>query len=308
MTWSPPGVVLTCLLGGALMAPPSLAGPSGTERTAQLEAPSLDDVLERAAAYVGRFVEQLSTVVMEEDYRQNFFSGGRSNPVRLRLVSEFLLVQVPGDAAWIGFRDVFEVDGQRVRDRQDRLASLFLGGTTVALNQARRISEESARYNLGTTGRTFNVPTYALFYLHPDNVARFEFEPDGEGCGNNRDAWKIRFEEVALPTLTRGLEGIDLPSRGRFCVDPSNGRVIETELELHHPSISGRPATDASATVTFGPAPDLDLWVPVEMRERYTEGGGRWRTNSTATYRGFRQFSVSVSENTDVPEEPAEPQ
>ena len=56
--------------------------------------PTLDLVLSRTTAYVKRFVEQLSTVVMEEDYRQSFFSGGRSNPARLRLVSEFLLLRL----------------------------------------------------------------------------------------------------------------------------------------------------------------------------------------------------------------------
>ncbi len=270
--------------------------------------PTLDLVLSRTTAYVERFVEQLSTVVMEEDYRQSFFSGGRSNPTRLRLVSEFLLLRLDDDTAWVGFRDVFEVNGQRVRDRQDRLASLFMGNRTQALEQARRISRESARYNLGSTGRTMNVPTYALFFLHPANINRFAFEADGENCADQRGAWRIRFEEVEYPTLTRGLQGIDLPADGRICVDPSTGRVLETELALHHPGLGGRPATEASATVRFGAAPDVELWVPVEMRESYSEGGGRRRTNSTATYRDFRQFQVSVEENPEAPAEPANPQ
>ena len=270
--------------------------------------PTLDLVLSRTTAYVERFVEQLSTVVMEEDYRQSFFSGGRSNPTRLRLVSEFLLLRLEDDTAWVGFRDVFEVNGQRVRDRQDRLASLFMGNTTRALEQARRISEESARYNLGSTGRTMNVPTYALFFLHPANINRFTFESDGENCADQRGAWRIRFEEVEYPTLTRGLQGIDLPAAGRICVDPDTGRILETELALHHPGLGGRPATEATATVRFGAAPDLELWVPVEMRESYSEGGGRRRTNSTATYRDFRQFQVSVEENADTPSGSPDPQ
>ena len=65
--------------------------------------------------------------------------------------------------------------------------------------------------------------------------------------------------------------------------------------------------TDASATVTFGPTAELDLWAPVEMRESYSESGGRRRTNSTATYRDFRQFSVSVSENTEPPPQTTAP-
>ena len=120
---------------------------------------TVDDVIARAAAYVETFVEELSTVVMEEEYQQTYFAGGRAGPAHTRLVSEFLLVRVLEVGEWVGFRDVFEVNGRRIRDRQDRLATLFLGDTTTALAQARRIAQESSRYNLGSTGRTVNIPT-----------------------------------------------------------------------------------------------------------------------------------------------------
>ena len=259
---------------------------------------AVDEVIARAAAYVEDFVEQLSTVVMEEDYRQTFYRRPEQRGgIQTRLVSEFLLMRVQGIGEWIGFRDVFEVNGRQIRDRQDRLATLFLGDATTALAQAQRIAQESARYNLGSTGRTFNVPTYALFFLHPSNTRRFRFEKAGEGCADENTAWDIRFEEIEYPTLTRGFEGISLPSHGRFCLDPMSGRVIETQLELYHPSTGlGRPATDAMATVRFALEPRLNLWVPLEMRERYSEriGGS---TSSTARYRNYRQFSVSVSED-----------
>ncbi len=266
-----------------------------------------DEVIARAAAYVEEFVEKLSNVVMEEEYRQTFFRNRRATAVQTRLVSEFLLMRVQGVGEWVGFRDVFEVNGRQIRDRQDRLASLFLGDPTTALVQARRIAQASARYNLGPIERTFNVPTYALLYLHPSNRHRFRFDKVDEGCADEDTAWDIRFEEIEFPTLTRGFEGIDLPSRGRVCLDPVSGRVIETELELHHPAVgSERRATDAKARVRFALEPRLNLWVPVEMHESYSErlGGS---TQSTARYRNYRQFSVSVSEGADLPAETDEP-
>ena len=273
---------------------------------------TVDDVVARAAAYVESFVEALSTVVMEEDYRQTSFASFRTLPAHTQLVSEFLLVRVLGVGEWVAFRDVFEVNGRQIRDRQDRLTTLFLGDTTTALDQARRIARESSRYNLGTTLRTFNVPTYALFYLHPANTSRFRFEKHDEGCADEDTAWDIRFEEIEYPTLTHGFEGINLPSRGRFCLDPVSGRVIETELELHHPSAGGgRLATDVNVRVRFALEPRLNLWVPVEMHETYSDRGGG-RTTSTARYRNYRQFSVTVTENsddgTDPPTEPDGPE
>ena len=268
---------------------------------------TVDVVVARAAAYVETLVEALSTMVMEEDYRQIYFRRARDTPVRRHLVSEFLLMRLQGVDEWVGFRDVFEVDGRRIRDRQDRLASLFQGDTTTALAQARSIAQESSRYNLGSATRTFNVPTSTLFYLHPSNIRRSRFEKEDERCGDQNNAWDIRFEEVEFPTLSRGFEGISLPAHGRFCLDPASGRVFETELELHHPSTSdGRLRTDAKVQVTYALDQRLNLWIPIEMRDSYTERGGGG-ASSTARYRNYRRFSVTVSENTDPRAEPDGP-
>jgi hypothetical protein len=238
-------------------------------------------------------------VVTEEDYRQVYFQRGRTNPTRTRLRSEFLLVRLGEDAGWTGFRDVFEVNGQRVRDRQDRLASLFLDDSTTAVARARRIVEESSRYNLGNTSRTFNIPTYALSYLLPSNAGRFRFQHEGIGCDDHPSAWNIRYAETETPTLTRGFQNISLPSKGRFCIDPVAGTVFETEITLNHPAVGREvPATEAVASVTFVSNPEVALWVPAEMRERYSQRGGA-RTSSTARYGNYRKFTVSTSENAD---------
>ena len=62
-------------------------------------------------------------------------------------------------------------------------------------------------------------------------------------------------------------------------------------------------ATDAKVRVTFALEPTLNLWVPVEMRETYSERGGG-RIVSTAKYRNYRQFSVTVSEDDGIEAEP----
>ena len=77
---------------------------------------------------------------------------------------------------------------------------------------------------------------------------------------------------------------------------------IETELELHHPAVgNGRPAVDMEARVQFALEPNLNLWVPFKMQETYFEHG-RGTALSTAQYRNYRQFDVTVAENVD-PEE-----
>ena len=275
-----------------------------TAPSAAQERPGLEEVIDRAAAYVAAYVDELSNVVMEEDYRQTYYRDDYAAPAHSQLVSEFLLMRVAEEGQWVGFRDVVELNGRELGDRGNRLVSLLADGRASALAQARRISEESARYNLGETGRTFNVPTYSLFFLHPANIDRFHFErmrTGRAGCAGEETAWEVSFQEVSYPTLARGFQGISLPARGRFCLDPATGRVIETEFELRHPEVRGeRPATDASARVTFGLEPRLNLWVPVEMRDSISGDDGR-RMVGTARYRNYRQFDVTVSENTDPP-------
>ena len=267
------------------------------------QTPAIDEVMDRAAARVAMVIEDLAAVVMEEDYSQVYFSRQRrSNPARSHQRSDFLQVRLAGSEELTGFRDVIEFNGQRVRDRDDRLAELFLGSYKTALDQLQRITEENARYNVGSTHRTFNVPTFGLFSLHPANAGRFHFEKDGEGCGGVDEAWQVRFDEVVSPTMTRGYGGIDLPARGRVCVDPGSGDVYSTEIELRHPAVEGRLETEAQATVTFGPEAETGLWVPVEMRERYEERGGG-SMSGTARYSDFRWFAVAVDENwTEEPE------
>ena len=293
-----------CLLAAALATSLPAAPVSAQHEI------GLDDVIGRAAAYVAAYVDDLSNVVMEEDYRQTYYPGRWSlRRVSRRLVSELLLMRVGGDGQWVGFRDVVEVNGRELENRGSRLVSLFvddrtgIDGESSALARARRISEESARYNLGTTHRTFNVPTYPLLFLHPAHLDRFRFEPmrtDREGCGGAATARDVRFEEVGYPTMTRGFGDIDLPTRGRFCIDLESGRVLQAEFELQHPEMGGVRATDARARVSFGLEPRLNLWVPTEMRDIVSEHRGP-RMAGTARYRNYRQFDVLVSENMDLP-------
>ena len=71
-------------------------------------------------------------------------------------------------------RDVVAVDGQPVKERDRRLATLFFEKPRGKL--LKRALQESARYNLGTIRRNFNVPMVALLFLGADVASRFGFE------------------------------------------------------------------------------------------------------------------------------------
>src|SRR5262249_31163810 len=135
--------------------------------------PNLDQILARAAAYVELFNTTFTKVVAEERYvqwasgEQTLSRSGRNSVAtisgmdRRELASDFLLVKLPGADSWVSFRDTFEVDGKPVRQRQDRLSRLMLHPTDDAVEQARRLLEESTRYNIGNVSRTVNMPLVA---------------------------------------------------------------------------------------------------------------------------------------------------
>ena len=117
--------------------------------------PALETVLARAAAYVVEFQRQLSGVVAEEQYVQDvrypLATSTRVNPLLARhreLKADLLMVKPVGADRWIQFRDVFDVDGKAVRDRNERLIHLFLAPDASSAAQVQRITDESSRYNL----------------------------------------------------------------------------------------------------------------------------------------------------------------
>jgi VWFA-related protein len=285
---------------------------------------SLVPILERAASYVVGYEESFQNVVAEETYLQSVFVGTTlatglvpampsgpglgppmppllNEPYRKRTTrADLVFVRLAVDVPWSLFRDVFEVDGRKVRDRDRRLEMLFQHPSPSALDQERRIVEESARYNIGGAARTINVPTMPLVFLHPRNQLRLSFTKGGRRSVSGVAALEVRFEEVARPTIVTTSSGDSLPAHGSFWIDSSSGAVLRTEVVFSfEPSLA-----EASVETDYKFEQRLNLWVPVEMKERYrnlpraSASVFGAPTEATARYSNFRQFSVTVEQGT----------
>jgi len=276
--------------------------PAGAPPSRPPVAPGdVEGLLDRASAYLGQYLEDLSSVVSEESYEQAVggspVSGFRAYRAMRRLRSDFLLVRLPGQAGWTPFRDVFEVDGRPVRDRDDRLRKLFLEMPPDALITARTILDEGARYNIGRTYRNINQPVLPLVFLLAENLTRFTFTPGGEDVVEGVRALRLDYEETSRPTLIRqaGTDR-DMPSIGAFWIDPVTGRILKTQFET----------TDGIfrmlSAVVYRPDEALGLWVPGEMRETYTSAAER--IYGKATYANFRRFQVKTDTAIRIPKRP----
>src|SRR5689334_3145728 len=69
-------------------------------------------LLKRVAAYVTTYEQALPAIVADEDYTQRFIVGPKTEARHLR--SDVLSIRDDADG-WIGFRDVYEVDGRSIR-------------------------------------------------------------------------------------------------------------------------------------------------------------------------------------------------
>lgn len=261
---------------------------------------TLEEVLARAATYVADYQQRLAGIVAEEHYRQNVQSttrGGRTVRQFRELKSDLLLVRPAGDGAWQQFRDVFEVDGKPIRDRDERLLKLFVQTTAETRAQAEAIQTESGRFNIGPILRTVNMPVLALTFFERSVQPRLTFA--GQRAGNVKRfaglaapdvTWEIDYEEKAAGTLVRGAGDRDLPAQGRAWIDSETGRILRTEL------VSEDGPLRARVYVTYRSEPGLDLLVPGEMQELYTLRKPEARIDGRASYSRFRQFTVTTTE------------
>jgi hypothetical protein len=278
-------------------------------RAQEQPAMSLELLLGRAAWYVDEFIEKFSNVVAEEHYLQESsvplptgivatgrggtvvaqsasFNGARRREIR----SDFLLVSLQGSFDWVPFRDVFEVDSLPVRDREQRLTKLFLEPSAGALEQADRIREESARYNLGTMRRTINNPILGLAVLQADFQQRFHFTLVKADPTMGPDVYEVEYREEMKPTMIRGRADLDLFSHGHLWIEGETGRLLKNDVSLEQPSLRGQ------VTTTFRQDDRFGIAVPAEMQELYTTDTGA-RVMATATYERFRRFDVQTTQD-----------
>jgi hypothetical protein len=218
-----------------------------------------------------------------------------------RLRSDVLVVQASNQLP-IAYRDVYEVDGQPVRDRVERVRDLFLSQDPGAKQQLASIAAESARYNLGSFRRTVNTPTFPLLYLRPGFLPRLKLSMKGRETIGGRPCLIVEFKETERPALVGTPGGGDVPAWGRFWVEPSTGRVRQMDVRLETNN------QRRMLQVRYADTERVDVLVPERMWEWYEgvslEGrDGLWNTGAgaayvecLATYSNLRRFVVQTIE------------
>jgi hypothetical protein len=292
------GIVGVGMVGLALVALTLVAEARG-------QAPdqaALDQVLQTAASYIAHYEAAISAVVAQEDYQQVVQGAGvrgRSAPVARTTRADLLVLDI-GRPGWVAFRDVYQVDGRPVRDHDERLSRLFADFTPDSMAQARRIADESARFNLNAgefvINRTINTPMTALLFLRAANQSRSAFQFDKTERIGPVTCAVVRFTEQTAPRLIGTKDAS--PATGAFWIDPATGTVLRSELALRAslgpPGQSGQ-FLSAKLRVEFAEVAKLGLWLPAVMDETYEVRPGTQVIIGHAEYSDFRKFEVSTA-------------
>ena len=253
--------------------------------TVQAQSPDIDVLMQRVGDYVHGFIDQLTNVVAEERYEPDRV---RRNNARLR--SDFLLVRKPGtERQFLTFRDVVEVNGKTVRNREEALSKLFLQPFESALAQANAITAHSADYMFPGSD-----PLLVMVFLQPEYQPRFTFARGDLVTRIGPDVRRVDFMETTSPTMLRQEGDRDLPARGTVLVSERTGKVMITELLL------GSDPTTTKISTIFKRDEALSIDVPSVLDQTYYPSPGQV-VKGFATYSNFRRFSVSTDEKIDAP-------
>jgi hypothetical protein len=245
-------------------------------------------LLQRVAAYVQRFVDDLTNVVAEEELRQEF---RLSAPKRRILRSDFLLVRYPGEEKlYLTFRDVLEVDGKPVRDQQERITRLFLEPFDDAVRRAGEIQRDGLRHS-APNGRLAD-PLAVVAFLQAGYHQNFQFSVGGAAPKWGADVRELRMTQIVESGSRQ------IPIQATAWIAEGSGRVVRTEMR------TGRAPSIRLTTTTFGVDRALQIDVPVEMRDSVPFGKDD-EFLGTAVYRNFRRFQVRADQELQTPATPA---
>jgi hypothetical protein len=263
--------------------------------------PALPEVLKSCGDYVAQYAEKLGAVGAEEQYTQYETSSGQmATPKRVN--TDVVWVGL-GDRGVMGFRDAFAIDNAPLRQRDDRLLSLFKTLTSSSVQQATALTDDSVRQYLSPNLHALDQPLIALAFLRKENQERSTFKLEGVKSMNGAQVATVKFNERGSERLVPSAEGG--PAVGRFWIDVATGAVRQTELGL-----VGK-AANVTVTVKYAADQATGLWLPAEMVQHFdiSSGGSGESSNmgsgggygahqaleGRATYTKLRQVPIDLS-------------
>ncbi|MDQ3070062.1 MAG: hypothetical protein M3R55_10075 [Acidobacteriota bacterium] len=273
-------LLLLVMAAAALLATAQEPGP----------APDAKQLALRAAHWTARFEKNLSGLLFREDYIQRLakMNAPAAAARQATLEANVFLLNLPGSRETLLYRDVYALNGKPLGDHTERLQKLLASPSRRSMEQARRLSDASARHNLGSVTRNINLPTMVFAYLWPRSIGKLEFTIEGTETLAGLDTTIVGFKEVRGPTLVRTDRFLDIPAQGRFWIHAPSGTIARGYVSFPEAHVVGHMQVDLQLVEALG------VWAPREMTESWTYRNEH--ITGVATYSNFKKMHVSTAE------------
>ena len=271
-------IVLVVMLAAAMLRGTSAApGPADQDL-------SVKALVAAASGYVARYTRDFAFLIADERYSQTRTGAGETQNRFLR--SELFVTYLPADGEWVAVRDVIDVDGVPVPDRED--LRTLLSRREISRGLVREVVAKNARYNIGRVTRNFNEPTLPLLLIEARRVRGVHFERKDVVREAGATLATLAFAERGRPTLIRGPNG-PIPAKGEIVIEAGTGVVRRTTFELD------KDGFRVTLTTVYGRDARLGLWLPTVFLERYdARRPPQELIVCQATYENYRRFDATA--------------
>ena len=273
--------VLTAVLAASALATPPAQ-----------QLPSADDLRAAGRSYLSAYLPRVSGTLLDERYIILEVAGGRMQMPN-RVGSDLMLLNFNGTA--MALRDAYVISGAKIREAAPRLPELLSEPTQARWDLALDYDRESQQHFFAETVMRLNDPMLVLRFMSPADPSKFTYTVDGGKKLNGVDTVGLRFSEIRGDDIkyvldTRGNASVS----GRFWMDPATGAIHQTDFSADSKTEVAR------ITVTYAPAPKLDLLLPSKTVESYEErplpGGPRDMGKGAGSSRGgFHKFEANAT-------------
>ena len=200
----------------------------------------LEELLDRLGAHTETYKETFKDLTAQERRTFELLAPDGTVLKQNRLVADLIVYLSQRNAnRATEFRNIREVDGQRVEKQDVRLEKLFerLKKDDSADKELGRIIKESTRYDFGyrLSGYLFYKAMATWKILRP----LFEYEVAGRERVGERELLEIKFKQKQFSKDMFGLDGIFDPAlftgpmmRGAYWVDPDTAQIWREHHEL----------------------------------------------------------------------------
>ncbi len=314
-------VTLVCCVGSVLLI---FASATSFQSPPVLSQAELQELVKSAGAHIDEYYAALKDLTAEETRTIQTYDKNGKLICEQRTVSDFVLYQSQrAPEQVVEYRDMSEVGGKPVKDREKRLEKLFgrvvkaesSGKTEQIRKELDRINREGTRYSCGLT--LSGQVLFKALVLHKDLRPVMSYEATGRERINDREVIVVQYLQTGTSpkfninlSVPSELQGSKIFLRGRLWLDAQTAQLWREDREyLTRSPLAAEPLIVTRLVSDYAPGAH-GLWLPKKIVGQLFQHLKFDRDNrpelllnirDVSEYGPFRRFGIAVKEGNVSP-------